>query len=135
MAFWRCYYHVVWATKGREPIITASMEQTILQAATEKSEALECPVQAINSVDDHVHVSVSIPPKVAVAEWVRNIKGITAHEINTMFPNLETRFRWQRSYGVLTFGAKMLPIVTNYIERQKEYHAANTLEAYLEQIE
>ena len=135
MAFWRCYYHVVWATKDREPSITASVEQTIVQAATEKSEALECPVQAINSVADHVHVAVSIPPKVAVAEWVRNIKGITAHEINTMFPDLETRFRWQRSYGVLTFGAKMLPTVTDYIERQKEHHAANTLEAYLEQIE
>jgi putative transposase len=135
MAFWRCYYHVVWATKGREPIITASMEQIIAQAAIKKSQELDSPVQAINSVADHVHVAVCIPPKIAVADWVRNIKGITAHEINTMFPDLQTHFRWQRGYGVLTFGAKMLPTITRYIERQKEHHAANTVESYLEQIE
>ncbi len=135
MAFWQCYYHVVWATKGREPIITPKIEETIIQAATEKSQTLDCAIQGINTVADHIHVAVCIPPKIAVAEWVRNIKGITAHEVNIMFPDLSERFRWQRGYGVLTFGAKMLPTVIGYIERQKEHHAENTVESYLEQIE
>ena len=135
MSFWRCYYHVVWATKDRDPIITPKIEKIIIQAATEKSQELDCTIQAINTVVDHVHVAVCVTPRVAVAEWVRNIKGITAHEINAMYPDLSQRFRWQRGYGVLTFGAKMLPTITGYIARQKDYHAANTLEPYLEQIE
>ncbi len=52
-----------------------------------------------------------------------------------MFPNLETHFSWQNSYGVLTFREGYLETVVNYIERQKEHHAQNTVNAYLERIE
>jgi putative transposase len=135
MAFWRCYYPVIWATKHREPIITPEIERHILTAIETKSIALECPILAVNGTADHIHVAVCIPPKVAAAEWVRNVKGASAREVNTMFTNLDAHFRWQDSYGILTFGAKHLETVTNYIARQKEHHAANTTIAYLEQID
>jgi hypothetical protein len=30
MPFWRLYYHIVWATKNREPLIGQSWEQSLL---------------------------------------------------------------------------------------------------------
>jgi putative transposase len=86
-------------------------------------------------VSNRIHVAVTIPTRVAVAEWVRNVKGLSRREVNAMFPNLETHFSWQNSYGVLTFREGYLETVVNYIERQKEHHAQNTVNAYLERIE
>ena len=135
MPFWQCHYHVIWATKNRAPIITPMLEALIIESAQAKSAALECPILAINMVEDHVHVAVSILPKIPVAEWVRNIKGITAHEINQTLPDLPERFRWQQGYGVLSVGLQTLPIVIAYIERQKEHHAQQTLDPYWERID
>ena len=63
------------------------------------------------------------------------VKGFTTHEISAMFPDLATPFRWQKGYGVLTFGAKNLAFVTNYIARQKEHHRDDTFDPYLERFE
>jgi len=137
MPYWRCYFHVIWATKNREPLITPDIEKVIFQAAKEKSQTLASPIQAINTVEDHVHVAVCvcIAPKIAVAEWVRNIKGITAHAINDRFLNLPASFRWQQGYGVVTFGAKNLPWVMDYVDNQKIHHAQNTFQPFLEQMD
>jgi putative transposase len=124
---------VVWATKDRQPLLSPEIERIVIQTANEKSQSLKCQIQVINGVADHIHVAVCIPPNIAVADWVRNIKGVSAHQVNDLFPNLETRFQWQRGYGVLTFGAKLLPVV--YIVRQKEHHQQNTIEPYLERTD
>ncbi|MCC6612420.1 MAG: IS200/IS605 family transposase [Anaerolineae bacterium] len=135
MPFVRCFYHVIWATKYREPLITPEIERILRQAVDEKSAALGCPIHAIGVVEDHVHVAVTIVPRVSVAEWVRQVKGLSARHINALFPNLEPHFSWQESYGVLTYGAKNLRFVVGYVQNQKEHHAANSLQDYLEQTE
>jgi putative transposase len=71
-----CYYHVVWATKSREPLLMPKIEVVAISAIMRKSTELESPVLAINGVPDHVHVAVSISTKLAVAEWVKTSKAI-----------------------------------------------------------
>lgn len=134
MVFWQCYYHTIWTTKNREPLITPAIEAVIFEIIRIKSTELGCPILAINGVSDHIHVAVCIPPKIAVAEWIGQVKGVSSHEINTMFPNLSTHFRWQKHYGVLTFGVRTLEYVTEYILRQKEHHPNNIIN-YLEQTD
>ncbi|MCA9903018.1 MAG: IS200/IS605 family transposase [Anaerolineae bacterium] len=135
MPFVRCFYHVIWATKYRAPLITPDVERALLQTVREKSQMLGCPILAIEAVEDHIHVAVANVPRIAVAEWVRQVKGLSSRQINALFPDRELRFAWQESYGVLTFGAKNLEFVVEYVNRQKAHHAANTLEMYLEQTE
>ncbi len=135
MTFWRCYYHVVWTTKNRSAWITPEVERIIFTSLQEKARDLESPLLAVNGVADHIHLAASIPPKVAVAKWVRHMKGVSAHEVNVMFPNLPERFRWQNHYGVLTFGATHQDFVVGYIERQKEHHANHQIEPYMERVD
>jgi len=135
MSFWRCYYHIVWTTKNREPLITAASEPILFEAVCSKCAELRCEIQAVNAVSDHIHIAVCIPPKVAVADWAKHVKGMSSFAVNSMFPNASSHFRWQSGYGVLTFGTKNLAFVIQYIERQKEHHANGTLEPYLEQTE
>lgn len=133
--FYICYYHIIWATKYRAPTITSSIEKVIIETVLQKSEQLKCPIHAVNTVADHVHVAVTIPPAKGIWEWARDVKGLSAHTVNQEFPNREETFKWQRGYSVLTFGEKVLPFVVKYIEKQKEHHQSGTTEPYLEYIE
>ena len=134
MPFWKCYYHIIWSTKYREPIIDASYEQVIFAAIEQKSAELGCVLLALNGVSDHIHAAVSVPPSMAVSTWVGSIKGVSSRAVNTTFER-ETRFRWQEGYGVMSCGESALPKVKQYIASQKERHASDDLNTYLERIE
>ncbi len=133
MPFWECYYHVNWSTKHRASIITASMEGIPFAAIRAKSNDLGCPILALNGTADHIHAAVRIAPSVSVAHWVAQVKGASTRSLNLVQPEGAESFHWQEGYGVLTFGARTLTYVVNYVEGQKEHHRAGTIEEYLEQ--
>ncbi len=133
MPFIATYYHVIWATYLRSPIITPKIEKVIFDAIRHKSQELKSPIWAINSVEDHIHIAVSISPRVAPAEWVRIMKGRSSCDVNQRYPSEDNGFQWQGGYGLLTFGKLRLPQVVEYIVKQKEHHATGEkLLAYLE---
>lgn len=132
MPFWKCYYHIIWATKEREPLITAEVEPVLFDAIRQKGHELGCDVLAINGISDHVHAAVSIPPTLTIADWMKHIKGASSRVINESQMETTARFRWQRGYGVLTVGERHLPMVLEYITKQKEHHSKGTLYAALE---
>lgn len=132
MSFHVCYYHLIWTTKNRAPWVLADTERHLIAAIREKSEGLKSRIESVNAWIDHVHVAVQITPSLSVSEWVRQVKGYSSFHINRLFPDADEKFRWQESYGVLTFGVKQLPFIVSYIEGQKQHHEANTTYAYLE---
>ena len=73
---------------------------------------------------DHVHVFVSIPPKLAVSDLMRRIKGRTAFKLFREFPKLKKRYWgrhfWGRGYFSTTNGAITEDVVLQYLERHIE---------------
>ncbi len=135
MAFWRLYYHLVWATKGREPLITATLEQELYGYIVGKADSLGCITHAINGTADHVHLVSSIPPKLSIATFVGQLKGSVCHHLNH-YPALNLAvFEWQRGYGVFSLGHKQLEIAVEYVKRQKEHHQQGTIIPILERCE
>jgi putative transposase len=116
-------------------MLTADLEQLVFSTIEHKSIELDSPIQIINGMPDHIHVVVSITPRLAVADWVKHIKGSSTREVNAMFPQLSTRFSWQQGYGVLTLGAKVLPDICGYVKSQKEHHTHQTAKPYLERTD
>ena len=51
---------------------------------------------------DHVHVFVSVPPKLAIGDLVRKMKGRSPHKVQREFPAIRKRHRgfhfWLRGY-------------------------------------
>ena len=135
MPFWKCYYHIIWATKNREAVITPPIEMVVFETIRTRADELNSPILAINGTADHVHVAVCVPPSLAVGDWMKQIKGASSRSINMAFDNLPAKFRWQEGYGVLTFGAKNSSFVVRYIENQKEHHQTGDLQPYLEQLD
>lgn len=133
MPLYRCFYHIVWATKGRAPLIDAEREKVLFGLLAQKCTALNCELLAVNGMPDHVHLALAIPPAAAVASVVKQLKGTSSREINQQFSG-DKPFRWQSGYSMFTISEKALPDVLAYITNQKQHHAADTIVAYYEQV-
>ena len=124
-SFHKLYCHVIWTTKHRAPIITTKIEALINESVQTKVAKLGARSIALNMVSDHVHLLAELPPQLAPADFVHDIKGCSSHYVNKFFS--ENTFYWQTGYGILTLSAEQLPAVTNYIANQKQHHANNDL--------
>jgi len=130
MPFWRTYYHLVWTTKNREPLITAEIEPRLYAYMVNKAAELGVFIYEINGWTDHVHLIAAIPPHVSVSEAVKNIKGASSHDLNQQ--RLDFHFAWQRGYGVLTLGQRQRPEAEAYVRSQKDHHRQQTAVPWLE---
>jgi len=131
MAFWRLYYHLVWATKNREHFIQPAIEDRLYAYTVRKAAELGVYVYAINGWYDHVHLVVAIPPKHAVADVVKHLKGASSHDLNHSV-SLDYQFAWQRGYGAFSLGERQRPAAEAYVLNQKQHHQQQTTNAWLE---
>ena len=72
---------------------------------------------------DHVHICVSIPPKIAISEFMGYLKGKSAIMIFDKHPELGNKFErdfWARGYYVSTIGNVDEATIKNYIKEQEE---------------
>ncbi|HSM58598.1 MAG TPA: IS200/IS605 family transposase [Candidatus Sulfomarinibacteraceae bacterium] len=134
MPFWRTYYHLVWATKNRAPLIVPDVELELHGYLISKAREIGVRVYALNGWVDHVHLIVSIPPKSSVADVVKRLKGASAFHVNQLLGN-EGRFAWQRGYGVLTLGERQRGRAEAYVHQQKEHHRRKTTNQWLERMD
>ncbi len=80
----------------------------------------------------HVHLAASIPPRLAIADFVGRLKGAASYAPNGAQHGPNARFAWRAEYGILSFGVKALPDVVAYVRNQPARHAANDLRPALE---
>jgi putative transposase len=106
MPYWKLYYHFVWGTKHRLPLIDASFETELYRVIAAKVHDVSGFVHAIGGMQDHLHLAVSIPPKIAPAKFIGDVKGNSSHFINHVIkPAFE--FHWQDAYGVFFLERKV----------------------------
>ena len=133
MALWRLYYHLIWTTKNRQPLINPKREAELYRYIIAKADTHRCIVHAIGGMEEHIHLVVSIPPVLSIADFVKQIKGSSAHYLNSAFVTDSDKFGWQEGYGVFSLGGKQLEQAVNYVKNQKEHHRQGTAIASLEQ--
>ena len=121
---YKCDYHIVFTPKYRFRILTgeiaAAMEQDLRQVCNWKDvEIDEMSVQV-----DHVHMVVSIPPRLSVSDFMGVLKGKTAIRIFKSHPNLKKKpywgnHFWARGYFVNTGGINE-EMIRRYVKYQEE---------------
>ena len=124
---WRCQYHIVFAPKYRRQAIYGQIKVEIgkilrtlcRQKGVEIIEAELCP--------DHIHMLVSIPPKMSVAAFIGYLKGKSALMIFDKHANLKYKFGnrhfWSEGYYVSTVGLNEATI-KKYIKEQEAHDIA-----------
>jgi len=117
-------YHLVWSTKYRYKLLRGELQLRVRDIV--RQVCAENGVEILKGVvsSDHVHVFVSIPPKLAVSDLMRRIKGRTAFKLFREFPKLKKRYWgchfWGRGYFSTTNGAITEDVVLQYLERHIE---------------
>jgi len=121
------YVHVVWSTWDRMPLISPEIERAAFRLMESEARKMGCTVMALNGMPEHVHMVVSLPTTVTVADIVKQVKGVSSRFVNqTVQPNGQF-FKWQANYGAFTVSRWDLDKVIGYVKRQKEHHASNDL--------
>lgn len=122
-AVYFCEYHLVFPTKYRYKIfnegVFAYLEDILKRI---KEYYPEIDILEVNHDIDHIHMLVSIPPKLSVGEVVRIIKANTSRALRTKFDYLKKLYWgknaiWSEGYFVSTVGINEATI-KNYIKQQ-----------------
>jgi len=103
-------FHVVFATKNREKVITPDMMVRLRFMLKEKAEILGFMLHIVNGRGDHVHLLISAPPKWSASDIVKNLKGYSSYHIPGLY--------WQRGFAVFTVDQCSFDRVFNYIRNQ-----------------
>jgi putative transposase len=130
--YWRLYYHVVWGTKGREPVIDEAIIAPIMQAIEQTGRESGITVFAVGVMPEHVHVFAQIPPSLVVASVIGRWKGSSSHAANENRPQGLAKLVWQSGYGVISVSQSGFEPVLAYVRNQRERHARRELYAVLE---
>jgi putative transposase len=134
MPYARLLYHVVWATKQRHPSIVDGMAEPIRQAIEETSREMEVTNFAIGIMPEHVHVFAQIPPGLPVSRVIGRWKGASSHAANEHRAMSGATLVWQGGYGVLSVSQSGFERVLDYVQRQREIHAARQIYSVMERV-
>jgi len=113
-------YHLVWSTKYRYKVLQGDIRLRVRDIL--RQVCAQNGVEIIKGVlsADHVHMFVSIPPKLAVSDLMRLMKGRSSMLVQRQFPQLKKRYWgkrfWGRGYFSTTNGAITQDIVLQYLE-------------------
>ena len=135
---WNCKYHIVFAPKYRREVFYAEKREDIREIirtlcqwkGVEIIEGEVCP--------DHIHLLLSIPPKLSVSGFMGYLKGKSSLMIFQKYGNMKFAYRnrefWCKGYYVDTVGRNKKAIA-EYIRNQLQEDIASdqmTLKEYID---
>lgn len=116
--------HLVFVTKYRRNVFTVEILDRLKQIFTETCEQMGVELIEFGGEDDHVHLLVNIPPKLAVANLVGKLKGKSSYHLRREYwqhlkKMLWGKHLWSPSYCIVSCGGAPLDIVKQYVEQQR----------------
>jgi REP element-mobilizing transposase RayT len=132
--FHQLYYHFVWATHEREPLIDRAWRPQMLEILNEEVKTRGGWPLRHNAMPDHAHLLVRLPPNIAVSDFIGQVKGASSFRINREI-HPKFKLQWQEGYGVLSLRRDELEKVIHYIDHQEEHHRKGRLSDLLERCE
>ena len=118
---WNCKYHIVFAPKYRRKVFFGEKREAIGKILRQLCEWKGIEIHEAEICPDHVHMLVSIPPKVSVSYFMGYLKGKSSIMLYEQFGELKYKYRnrefWCRGYYVDTVG-KNKQKIAEYIKHQ-----------------
>ena len=120
---YRCQYHIVFIPKYRKKVLYGRLRQDVREIITEL-----CKYKGVTIISgavciDHVHLSVSIPPKMSISNFMGYLKGKSTLMLYDRHPDLQSKWDkafWARGYYVETIGNVTEAAIKKYIEEQSD---------------
>ncbi len=120
---YRCQYHIVFAPKYRRKVIYGQLRKDIGEILRKLCDEKKVEIPEAEACPDHIHMLVSIPPYLSVAQFMGFLKGKSTLMIFDRHANLKYKYGsrsfWCRGYYVDTVG-KNETAIREYIKNQLE---------------
>ena len=124
---WNCKYHIVFAPKYRRKEFFGEKRAEIGRILRQLCEWKGIEIHEAEVCPDHVHMLVSIPPKVSVSGFMGYLKGKSSLMIFDRHANLRYKYGnrhfWCRGYYVDTVGRNEKAI-QEYVRNQLQEDVA-----------
>lgn len=124
---YKCDYHIVWVPKYRLRILKGAIKELVEQDIRMLCEWKSCEVEELNVQEDHIHLLVSVPPKVSISKLMGTLKGKIAIKLFKNYPKLKKKpywgnHFWARGYFVSTVGLdeEMIKKYVKYQEKEEK---------------
>ena len=128
------YFHVVWATQQREPLVTQEYEQDVYRLIISLAQELRVEILAVNGMPDHVHILIKTGAVIDLPSIMKKIKGVSSAMLNRRMKPAG-RFQWHEGYYSATVTPSHIAKIAAYIHGQKEHYANGTTKKFWEQTE
>ena len=119
---WNCKYHIVFIPKYRRKEIYGKIKADIGKILRKLCEYKEVEIIEAHAMKDHIHMLITIPPKLAVSSFMGYLKGKSSLMIFERHANLKYNYGnrnfWAKGYFVSTVGLKD-EVVREYIRNQE----------------
>ena len=120
---YRCQYHIVFAPKYRRKVIYGTIKKDIGEILRKLCEQKNVEIIEAEACPNHIHMLVSIPPHISVADFMGYLKGKSSLMIFDRHANLKYKYGsrtfWCKGYYVDTVG-KNKKVIADYIRNQLE---------------
>ena len=117
---WNCKYHIVFAPKYRRQIIYGKIKNDIGKILRTLCERKGVEIIEAEACSDHIHMLVSIPPKISISSFMGYLKGKSSLMIFDRHANLKYKYGnrkfWAEGYYVDTVG-KNKKVIEEYIKK------------------
>ena len=124
---WVCKYHIVFTPKYRRKIIYNQYREDLIEIFKRLCSYKGVEIIEGHMMPDHVHMLLSIPPKIAVSTFIGYLKGKSALQMFDKHANLKYKFGnrhfWAEGYYVSTVGLNEAT-VKKYIAEQEKHDIA-----------
>ena len=118
---WNCKYHIVFCPKYRRQEIYGKIKEDVGKILRKLCEAKGVEIIEAEACPDHIHMLVSIPPHLSVAQFMGYLKGKSSLMIFDKHANLKYKYGnrhfWCRGYYVDTVGRNEKKIA-EYVRNQ-----------------
>ena len=119
---WNCKYHIVFIPKYRRKEIYGKLRANIGQILRQLCEYKGVEILEAHAMSDHIHMLVTIPPKLSVSSFMGYLKGKSSLMIFERHANLKYKYGnrnfWAKGYFVSTVGLNT-EVIKAYIKNQE----------------
>ncbi len=114
--------HLVFTTKYRRKLFDGYMIQQLKEAFESACEKLECDLLEVDGEQDHVHLLIAYPLKLAISVMVNNLKATSSRRLRILNTHLTTQSKsgrlWSRSYFACSAGGATIETLKEYVNSQ-----------------
>ena len=115
--------HIVWVTKYRYKVLTGDIKKRVREIVIQVAEAEDVRILEGVVSSDHVHIHIEYPPKLAISELMKAIKGRSSRLIQREYKSLAKRYWgkhfWAIGYGVWSTGNITDEMVKAYLKHHE----------------